>query len=160
MPVSKKWIIAGLTVLAVWISGFIAAPLLKTSDPATANFLYNLFRHTCHQISDRSFYLNESPLGVCARCTAIYFSGFFVLLVYVVKTKIHLLPLKIYILLSTPMLLDFILEKFDFYQNTIGIRTITGILFGITLFHLFIVSMQTNIDFGVQKKGHAWKTKE
>ena len=38
-------------------------------------FLYAAGSVVCHQLPDRSFFLNGRPLPVCARCTGLYLGG-------------------------------------------------------------------------------------
>lgn len=40
-----------------------------------AQWQYHLFTDLCHQLPDRSFWLNGQPMAVCSRCLGIY-SGF------------------------------------------------------------------------------------
>jgi uncharacterized membrane protein len=63
--------IAPLVVfLAVgWIAALIAAPLMPAFPAAV---VYLLGSRICHQIAERSFYLADAQLPVCARCTGIY----------------------------------------------------------------------------------------
>jgi len=160
MTRSKKWYAIALTGLSVWIAGFVSVPLIAPSLPSLADFIYGIFGRTCHQMPERSFFLNDLPMGVCARCTGIYFSGWFVLFIFLVKRKIRLFPLSLYLSLSVPLILDFCLEKMNFYQDLVIIRIITGILFGIALFHMFAISLLVDNAYQMQKKGFGWTTKE
>ena len=63
--------IAPLVVLlaAGWVTVLIAAPLMPAVPAA---LVYVLGSRICHQIAERSFYLTDAQLPVCARCTGIY----------------------------------------------------------------------------------------
>ncbi len=158
--IQRKRIIIVFAVLNLWIIAFTSAPLLKTTAPTLAKSISDIVGHTCHQIPDRSLYINGSPIAVCARCTAVYIAGWVVVILYLIRGKIHLFPVCLYLLCSAPMILDFILEKMSLYQNLTVVRIITGGLFGLTLFHLLILSMQSDDDFRLQSRGRAWKIKE
>ena len=53
----------------LWCLAIVAAPLFEI------DLLYRLFSAICHQLPDRSWFLDGHPLAVCIRCTAIY-AGF------------------------------------------------------------------------------------
>ena len=55
-----------------WVALLAAAPLLPT--PAAA-LLYAAGSLICHQLPDRSFYLQGFQLPVCARCLGLYAGG-------------------------------------------------------------------------------------
>ena len=46
-----------------------------------------------------------------------------------------------YVFLMVPAVVDFLLEKFALYTNIDGLRFFTGLIFGIALFHLLILSV-------------------
>jgi len=158
--VQKKRIIIVFAVLNLWIIGFTSVPLLKTTAPTLANSISDVVGRTCHQIPNRSLYIDGSPIAVCARCTAVYIAGWVVLILYFLRGKIRLFPGYLYLLCTAPMILDFILEKMSIYHNLTAVRLITGGLFGLTLFHLMIVSMQSDDDVSLHSRGQAWKIKE
>lgn len=59
---------------------------------------------------------------------------------YLFKDKICLWTTTRYILLVSPAFLDFLIEKLDFYTNIGGVRLLTGLLLGIAVFQLLLVS--------------------
>lgn len=160
MTSPRTWHYLALAALSVWILGFVLTPLLRSALPAATDLLYGVFSRACHQIPGRSFALAGSPLGVCARCTTFYISGWLILLVYLFKSEIRLFPGFLYWSLAVPMLADFFFEKIGIYHDQIVIRLITGALFGIALFHIFIVSLHAKFEYGASEKGYRWKTRE
>ncbi len=153
MPGSKKWLTISLAGLSLWIIGFVSLPLLGKAVPGWAEFLHGIYGRTCHQIPERSLTINGMPLGVCARCTALYAAGWLVLFAALFRKNIRLLPGITYMLLALPMLTDFFFEKAGFYYDMVPVRMITGFLFGIALFHLLAVSLQPDMAYIVRKKG-------
>ncbi|HKR00915.1 MAG TPA: DUF2085 domain-containing protein, partial [Pyrinomonadaceae bacterium] len=52
----------------------VVAPLALAHGHGSAAFvLYEMFGRVCHQMPERTFYLEGHPFAVCARCTGIYF---------------------------------------------------------------------------------------
>ena len=131
--------------LAVWLAGIVVTPVLASSSWSlgrkVAAFLYFFYKPVCHQIPGRSFWLDGFMLAVCVRCSFFYLGGFFICLTCLFKGKIRLWPLTTYILMTAPAFLDFVLEKFDLYTNIDLLRLVTGLLLGIAIFHLLLVSL-------------------
>lgn len=144
----KKFVlIIGLGLL-VWLAGIVVTPVLASSSwplgRKVAAFLYFFYKPVCHQIPGRSFWLDGFTLAVCIRCSFFYLGGFFIALTCLFKGKIRLWPLSTYILMAVPAFLDFGLEKFDLYTNIELLRLVTGLLLGIAVFQLLLVSFSTS----------------
>jgi uncharacterized membrane protein len=68
-----RWIGATVALAAVvWVVALAAAPLLPA---AVATVLYAAGAILCHQIPERSFYVDAFQLPVCARCFGLYAGG-------------------------------------------------------------------------------------
>jgi uncharacterized membrane protein len=134
--------------LVIWIIGIILTPLLAAGEwvfgQKIAAFGYFFYQPVCHQIPERSFWLSGYTLPVCARCFSFYLGGLLITGYYIFKDKIQMWNLTIYILLVLPVALDFLLEKFDLYTNLSGLRFTTGLMLGIVIFQLFVVSFFAN----------------
>ena len=63
---SVVWLLAALATL--WFVLLMAAPFL----PGPLSALYMIGAFICHQRPERSFWLADVPLPVCARCLGIY----------------------------------------------------------------------------------------
>ena len=72
---------------------------------------------------------------------AFYLGGLAISLFYLFKVKIGLWPLSVYVLLAAPAVFDFFIEKIIVYDFTGSIRFISGLLLGVALFHLLILSL-------------------
>lgn len=142
-PGNSRWIV--FSGLLIWLGGIFSAPLLAGSaDPLLlrlSSFFYFFYQPVCHQLAERSFLMDGFALAVCVRCLAFYLGGLFISLFYLFKAKIGLWPLSVYILLAAPAVFDFLIEKIFVYDNTGSIRFISGLLLGVALFHLLILSL-------------------
>ena len=160
MSVNKKGRIVAFLGLSVWILGIFAAPLFYSRGDAGAQLIYGIFGRVCHQLPGRSLSVYGFPLAVCARCSAIYMTGWLLLLYYQFRSDVRLLPVSVYLVLSSPMIIDFLFEKFSLYQDLILLRIITGALFGIAIFHLLVVSLQPDTKTGIGKKAAHGESKD
>ena len=131
--------------LLVWLAGIIFTPVLAAvGHPFShklAAFAYFFYQPVCHQIPGRSFWVGDFTMAVCIRCFFFYFGGFCTLLFFMFRKKISWWKMSTYFLLMVPAVLDFLLEKLALYTNFNGLRFFTGLIFGIALFHLLILSV-------------------
>lgn len=132
-----------LSLVAAWCGLIVAAPLLASNTPLTgvASQVYSLFSPICHQFDSRSFHLAGEKLGVCIRCSSIYFSFFTSLALYPLFRRLNSFAvprIKWLILALAPMVLDVMLNIASIHLSTILTRMISGIMFGgILPFFLF-----------------------
>lgn len=131
--------------LFLWLLGIIITPILAASGiPAgqkIAAFTYFFYQPVCHQMPDRSFWLEGFTLAVCVRCFAFYLGGFLITFISLFRNKIQMWYFSIYILLVAPAVIDFVLEKSGFYTNVIDLRIFTGLSLGFAIFHLLLASV-------------------
>lgn len=96
-----------------------------------------LFSGSCHQQSDRSFWISGYPMSLCARCIGVYL-GTFCGAVFFLFNKNKILSLKyiyiIIVLISVDIILNYLL---NFDTGNI-IRFIIGIMIGT----LFVTSLK------------------
>lgn len=123
----------------IWCLGILAAPLWTGESgikKEISNFFYDFYSKSCHQIKERSFLINGDKLGVCSRCTAIYFGFFLGTILYSFLRKLNNINLpSIWILLVPAGLLfaDAAGDIVGIYRNSLLSREITGGLVGIVL---------------------------
>ena len=127
------WLISVATVW-VLVALIVVAPAAAAGGHGElAAGIYHAFGVFCHQLPERSYFIEGHKLAVCSRCTGLY-GGFAVtLLLY---PLIHSLrnaaaPPRIYLLLAAiPLGTDFSLTFFGVWENTHTSRLLTGALLG------------------------------
>ncbi|MDT5061842.1 MAG: hypothetical protein QOH63_2301 [Acidobacteriota bacterium] len=137
---SIVWAITATITLA-FVSLIVIAPLALThGHEFTALVIYKSFSRFCHQIPERSFYLDGHPLAVCARCAGIYFGFAASVLLYPLARSLRRsdAPARKWLLVAiVPAALDFALDFFGIRENTHLTRLVTGALLGgVTAFYV------------------------
>jgi len=138
---------AGIRTLLLY-----TAPLL---DPAYSGWIYSYFDYECHQLPERSFYLNGRQLPLCARCTGIItgsFAGqlsYFLLKDFYFKTIFEehnfLLAIGILVLGMVPLVVDGGVQLLADYESNNSMRLGTGLLFGFS-FSLLVDTFFLNFN--------------
>ena len=129
----RVWTI-GLVVVFVWVSLILIAPIAKANGlVAISSPLYHFFSFICHQIPERSFFVEGEPFGVCSRCFGVYFGLLVGFVAYPLWRKIdEIEPLpRFWLFLSLiPISVDWSLTIFGIWENTFLTRFITGLILG------------------------------
>ncbi len=117
----------------IWCALIIAAPLFASASPNAAAPLYQFFSQICHQLDARLFHVAGQKLGVCVRCSSIYFSFFLtVLALPFIPTLAKLRPASSSRAATflVPMAIDVALDAVGIHQSTLSSRVVTGALAG------------------------------
>src|SRR5436309_3439269 len=127
------WAFTATIALAV-LALIITAPLAQAGNhTGFSSTIYTAFSFICHQIPERSFHIAGHQFAVCSRCTGLY-SGFaMAALVFPLARSLKRTdtPRRLWLLLAPiPLLIDFSLTYFGFWQNTHVTRFATGALLG------------------------------
>ena len=137
MKSSVRLYILVAVLVSLWCIGILAAPILKhVGWTQSADILYSFFARVCHQDDARSFHIEGDKIGVCIRCSAIYF-GFFLGLITLpllrmLKRK-NLLAMRFFLFAVLPMVIDAALNITGIHTSTPMTRVITGALFGMSM---------------------------
>jgi uncharacterized membrane protein len=128
--------LAVATLSCLFVAAIIAAPFASAGDyQALAGTIYKAFSYLCHQIPDRSFFVDEHPFAVCARCTGIYAgfaaAAFFYPLIRPLR-QTETPARKWLFLAAAPLAIDWSIEFFGIANNTHTSRFLTGALLGAT----------------------------
>jgi len=127
------WLISA-GVVSFLVSLVVAAPFAEASGQnQLAQGIYGAFAMLCHQLPDRSYFIDGHKFAVCTRCTGLY-AGFAVtMLLYplISSLKRTSTPPRSWILLAAiPLVVDFSITFFGFWENTHTSRMLTGALLG------------------------------
>lgn len=127
------WLVSAATVAAL-VSLIVIAPLAAASGHNGVAFtIYHAFGTLCHQIPERSYFIDGHKLAVCSRCTGIYAGFAFTLLLYPLFRSLRNTstpPRALLILAALPLAIDFSLTYFGIWENTHTSRLVTGLLLG------------------------------
>lgn len=128
-----------LAISIIWCAGIIWAPLWAGDTGIKKDIsesIYSFYGKSCHQLDSRSHHIGGQKLGVCSRCTSIYFSFLLGVIVYPFVRKLNNinLPSLFYLFIGVAlMLLDVGLDLLDVQKNSFLTRDITGGIIGIIL---------------------------
>ena len=146
----QKWKLTMLAIFVAWLAVLLIAPFTlpsgsvrdlsgsvgKLDNPGQearmnpfADVVYTVGDIECHQIAERSYYLNGNELPVCSRDvgTAIgLITGMLVGIFFVRRINPFLLAVGL-----LPMLIDGGLQSVSSYQSTNDLRIVTGIIAGV-----------------------------
>ena len=94
----------------------------------------------CHQLPERSFFINGYQLPFCARCTGI-FCGFILAIIFLLLGLN--IPLGICLLMPMPLIIDGTVQLFFSKLSNNIRRFITGVLFGVAVIYLLSHTIRT-----------------
>ena len=127
------WLVSTATVVGL-VSLILVAPIAAADGyPGLAFAIYRAFGTLCHQIPERSYFIEGHQFAVCARCTGVYAGFAFTLLLYPLVRSLRNTatpPRSLLILATLPLAIDFSLTFFGFWENTHTSRLLTGALLG------------------------------
>jgi uncharacterized membrane protein len=116
------------------IALIVGAPLLAASGHyGVAVAIYRGFSRVCHQISERSFFVEGHPLAVCARCWGLYLGFAIGAVIYPLMRPLQNTesPDRVWLLAAVvPTVIDYGLGFFGILANTHTSRFITASLLG------------------------------
>ena len=116
------------------VSLIAVAPVAAASGHSDiAKGIYGAFAIFCHQLPERSYFIDGHQLAVCSRCTGIYAGFALTILLYpVIRSLKHpVMPRPSWLLLAAvPLAIDFAVNFVGFWQNTHTSRLLTGAILG------------------------------
>ena len=127
------WLVSAATVTLL-VALIVVAPVAAAGGHlALAGVIYHAFGILCHQIPERSYFVDGHKLAVCARCTGIYGGFTLTLLLYPLIRSLRNVttpPRTFLFLAAVPLAIDFSLTFFGLWENTHTSRLLTGALLG------------------------------
>jgi uncharacterized membrane protein len=127
------WAISATAASFVVLLVLVAPVAAATGHTEIAHGIYRAFSALCHQLPERSYFLDGHKLAVCSRCAGIYAGFALTLLAYPLLRSLRTtaVPARKWLVLATlPLLIDFSLPFFGLWENTHTSRLITGFLLG------------------------------
>lgn len=91
----------------------------------------------CHCKEERSFIIHNRKFPICARCTGELIG---IILAFIAYFLFNMPSIPICIIMMIPLIADGFIQQLTTYESTNIKRFITGFLFGIALYVLFIRS--------------------
>ena len=120
----------------------IGGGLFYQSTPWILQWQHQTFYSLCHQIADRSFWVNGQPMAVCSRCIGIYSGFLFGWLLLPVLSLINSMRLtyikKIVVFVLLFNLIDAAGNFFGLWHNTLISRTVLGGMLGSSAALIFV----------------------
>ncbi len=129
------WAISATGVSLVVLLVLVAPLAAASGHTEIARGIYRAFSTLCHQLPERSYFIDGHKLAVCSRCTGLYAGFALTLLAYpfIRSLRTTAIPARKWLVLATmPLLIDFTLTFFGLWENTHTSRLITGLLLGST----------------------------
>ena len=127
------WLVSAVTVTLL-VALIVVAPLMAAGGHGElAQVIYRAFGVLCHQLPERSYFIEGHKLAVCSRCTGLYAGFAFTLLLYplIRSLRTTTFPPRSWLFLAAmPLAIDFSLTFFGIWENTHTSRLLTGALLG------------------------------
>jgi uncharacterized membrane protein len=127
------WLIS-VAIVSALVLLIVVAPVAAASGHSdVAQGIYRAFGTLCHQLPERSYFIDGHKFAVCSRCTGIYAGFAFTLLVYPLVRSLRNtnMPRRSLLVLAVlPLAIDFSLTFFGIWENTHTSRLLTGALLG------------------------------
>jgi uncharacterized membrane protein len=147
-------------LVSLWCIGILTAPLLKHAGwTQSADMLYSFFSRVCHQDDARSFHIEGEKIGVCIRCSAIYF-GFFLGLITLPLSRVlkrkNVPAMGFFLFAVLPMVVDAVLNTTGIHASTPMTRVITGALFGMSMpWFVVPIFIEACLQLNPRNKNHS-----
>lgn len=93
----------------------------------------------CHQNPERSFFIKGEQFPICARCTGELVGILMIPFTYWLLRRV---PFWIFFIMLIPLITDGGIQAITKYESNNIRRFITGLMFGIGLFVLFLLSTE------------------
>jgi uncharacterized membrane protein len=129
----RHWLLLVNLALTLVVGGALTTPVFYALGwSRLASGLFAAYHLVCSQIPSHSYFILGHQLGLCARNLAIYGSLLGGSLIFhIVRAWLPILPGPLWLLTVAPMALDGGTQLFGWRESTWGLRTLTGVLFGL-----------------------------
>jgi uncharacterized membrane protein len=127
------WLLSAAVVTFMFALIFVAPLAAGSGHGQLAAGIYAAFATLCHQLPERSYFIDGHKLAVCSRCAGVYGGFVLALLLYPLLRSLRnaAFPARKWLLLAAvPLAVDFSLTFFGFWENTHTSRLLSGALLG------------------------------
>lgn len=127
------WTVSAAVVMPLVLLIVIAPLAAANGHGEVALGIYHAFATLCHQLPERSYFIDGHKFAVCSRCTGIYFGFGLTLLFYPLLRSLRATatPARKWLLLAAiPLAIDVSLTFVGVWQNTHTSRLLSGALLG------------------------------
>lgn len=146
----KKLINTKILNLFFFIGGlmliFFSFSLHFSNDPTFLMITHRSYSRICHQMEGRTFFFDKKPMFICSRCFGIYSGVTLLFGLFLISNRIRnkLIRFKSrqILLLSVPLIIDWIINFIFKVDSTNFVRFLTGFLF--SLIPVYYLSFLTN----------------
>ncbi|HIP16777.1 MAG TPA: DUF2085 domain-containing protein [Methanothermococcus okinawensis] len=129
-----------LFLFLIFYIGIFLAPYLYDKNIFLSLLIYGIYSQICHQMPERSYYIFNHKMAVCARCFGIYTGILFGMLIYPIVWGLNNFktPNRWYLILALiPMGIDGTTQLIGLRESFNELRFITGFLGGfVALFYI------------------------
>ena len=132
---SNKGLYFGVLISLIALVLFSMGKALWGGRPTDFHWTERLFFGICHQIPERTFFVNELPMAVNSRCFGIFgglLAGWAMIPVLGSGFRNGKWPVRILVIAITLQLIDFTGNLFGWWVNTNESRFILGTILGIS----------------------------
>jgi len=144
-----------LSLLFIFYLGIFLAPYLYDKNRLLSLLIYSIYSPICHQLPERSYFIFNHKMGVCARCFGIYTGALVGMLIYPFIRGLDnfKIPNKWYLILALiPMGIDGTTQLLGLRESFNELRFITGFIGGfVALFYILPVLLKGLREFNFFK---------
>ena len=123
---------------------------LYTGLDPFSTFAYTSGDFLCHQLSERSYFLNGNQIPVCARCLGIS-TALSVGLIAASYRRFVIGPVMLTVGIA-PAFADVLLQTLTVYESSNPVRLITGLISGLTVALVISTIRHEIVDIQMQKR--------
>jgi uncharacterized membrane protein len=135
----RHWLLIANVMFFLFVAPPFLAPLFEAAGlHLPARIIFLVYRPTCHQLPERSFFILGHQVAICARCSALYLSFWGLGLIYALtsavwrgRVPVWRAPALRWVAVATvPLAVDGLTQLVGLRTSTNLLRAITGTLTG------------------------------
>ncbi|HIP84045.1 MAG TPA: DUF2085 domain-containing protein [Methanothermococcus okinawensis] len=128
------------SLFLIFYTGIFLAPYLYDKNRFLSLLIYSVYSSICHQLPERSYYIFNHKMGVCARCFGIYTGALVGMILYPLVRRLDnfKIPNRYYLILALiPMGIDGITQLLGLRESFNELRFVTGFIGGfVSIFYI------------------------